>query len=401
MAETTSRGKQPPSWAEIPRDLAGKVLSLLPVHTDRVRFAAVCPQWRAAARQLTLPPPMPVLALPDGTFYSLPDGKPFRFPGLDCAGFTTACGSWLVFSRDDDCFLVDPFAGETLTLPGLSRVQLIPPDAVAKYVRIGPVSMFYPHPTWMHIIDPKKTPVINKLIVCSPNLIAAFIGSTMANCGQNSQILVCKPRASSWSVRANDECMVFEDMAFYQGKLYAIATDENLLAVNVCQDPSTSDPQVSKVEQVIAGDPFHTGFHTVVKKKLYLVESCGTLLMVHRKIFCNETDMGLVAATNEFEVFKADLKQSQWVNVTTLGDDQMLFLGRPCSRGASTSEYGIPGDQIFFLDDMMENALAEYTFDEDITSVNAYDMRTGNVSSPLPMVWEHKMITAAWLFPCD
>ncbi|TVU39233.1 hypothetical protein EJB05_12642, partial [Eragrostis curvula] len=338
MAEAT-----PPSWAEIPRDLASKVLSLLPTHADRVRFAAVCPQWRAAARQLRLPRPLPVLALPDGTIYSCPDGKPLHFPGLDLAGFKTACGNWLVFLRDEDCFLVDPFAGATVTLPALSHVRPIPPDAVARYVMFGNVAMFYPFATWMHIIEPNKIP----------------------------------------------------------GKLYAIDQDENLLVVNISEHPTTGNPQVSQIEQVIKGNPFHTTIHTAVKKKIYLVESCGTLLMVRRKVHCRVEGLGLVAGQNEFEVFKADLEQSLWVNVKTLGDDQMLFLGRPCSRAVSASQYRMSGDQIFFLDDIMENDFEEYTFEEEISSVSAYNMRTGEVSSPLPMVWNHKMITAAWLFPCD
>jgi hypothetical protein len=122
------RARQPPSWADIPRDLAGMVLRLLPSRADRVRFAAVCPQWRAAARQLPLPPPLPLLALPDGTFYSLPNGERFRFPGFGCAGYKSACcGRWLVFPRDDGCFLVDPFSGSTVVLPPLSRVRLRPP----------------------------------------------------------------------------------------------------------------------------------------------------------------------------------------------------------------------------------------------------------------------------------
>ncbi|TVU39232.1 hypothetical protein EJB05_12641 [Eragrostis curvula] len=312
MADATPCARQPPSWAEIPQDLAGKVLSLLPTHADRVRFAAVCPQWRAAARQLRVPRPLPVLALPDGAVYSLPDGKPLHFPGLDLAGFKTACGSWLVFRRDDGCFLVDPFTGTKVTLPALSCVRLIPPDAVARYIRLGIISMFHPYATWMHIIEPNKTPAINKLIMCSPNLFAALIGSTMANAAQNSQILVCRPGSSLWSVQANDRCLVFDDMALYQGKLYAIARDENLLIVNISEDPSSGDPQVSQIQQVIKGDPFDAGLNSVVKKKIYLVESCGTLLMVRRKVFCREEDVGLVAGQSEFEVFKADLEQSEW-----------------------------------------------------------------------------------------
>ncbi|CAM0871634.1 unnamed protein product [Alopecurus aequalis] len=375
-------GTTPPSWADLPEDLTRMVLCRLPAFVDHVRFAAVCPQWRAAARQHPVPRPMPLLALPDGTFYSLPDGKPFRFPDSGYAGYknATADGSWLVFPRDDGCFLVDPLAGPTKTLPPLSSIP--PSSQRSSYM-----------------------PVLNKLIFCSPNLVAAFAGSTMVQCGHNSQILVCQPGASSWSVRANDKCKLFEDMAFYQGQLYALADDENLLIVNISQDPITGDPQVSQIGQVItAGDPFHTGTNTMVKKKLYLVESHGALLMARRKVFCRMAAGERVVAEleqTEFEVFAADLEHSQWVHVKTLGDDQMLFLGRPCSRAVSASQHGMQRDQIFFLDDVMENAFQGYAFEEENTCVGVYDMGTGKVSSPLPMVWKDDMILATWLFPWE
>lgn len=199
MAEATPRAA--PSWSVIPLELAGLVLRLLPAHADRARFAAVCPQWRAAARQLPLPPPLPLLALPDGTFYSLPHSEPFRFPGFGCAGYKSACGSWLVFPRDEGCFLVDPFARATVTLPALSRVRLRPPHADLKHVPLSDV-------TWLDMKDSEKLS-ISKLFLCSSNLVAAFVGLH-----HMSQILVCQPGASSWSVRAYDKCKGFDDMAF-------------------------------------------------------------------------------------------------------------------------------------------------------------------------------------------
>lgn len=251
---------------------------LLPAYVDRARSAAVCPQWRAAARQRppALPPPLPLLALPDGSFYSLPYSKPFRFPGFGCAGYKGAAfGSWLVFPRDNGCFLVDPFAGATVRLPALSSVRLRPPNAADHYVKyqenVTPSGRCFV--TWLDIRDSKRVPTLNNLIMCSPNLVAAFVGT-----GRISQILMCQPGASSWSVRAYDPCAAFEDMAFYQGKLYALADDENRLVVNISQDSSTGNPQVSRIGQVIKGDPDHLfgawmPDDTTARKKLYLVES--------------------------------------------------------------------------------------------------------------------------------
>ncbi|ONM04713.1 Cyclopropane-fatty-acyl-phospholipid synthase [Zea mays] len=350
MAEVTPPADgQPASWSEIPRDLAGMVLCLLPAYADRARFAAVCPQWRAAARLLapSLPPALPLLALPNGIFYSLPYSKPCRFPGSGCVGYKGAAfGSWLVFPRDEGCFLVDPFAGATVTLPALSSVRLRPPNAADNYVkyqeRATPNGRHYV--TWLDIRDSKH------------------------------------------------------------GKLYALADDENLLVVDISQDQSTGDPHVCRIGQVIKGDPDHLfdawmPDDTTGRKKLYLVESCGALLMVRRKVCCRMVDDTVVAGRIcEFEVLEADLEHSQWVDVTTLGDDQMLFLGRPCSRAVSASQYGMSNDQIFFLDDVMENA-EEYAFDEENTSVNVYDMRNDEVSRPLQMVWKHEMFLATWMFP--
>jgi hypothetical protein len=396
MAEVTPRaGQLPSSWSDIPRDLAGHVLRLLPAYADRARFAAVCPQWRTAARQFSLPPPLPLLALPDGTFYSLPYGKLFRFPGFGCGDYKIAsCGSWLVFPRDDGCFLVDPFAGATVTLPALSRVRLRPPNAVAKYVTIdgGKGRRCDPYVTWMHMKDMNmfQVPMIRKLTICSPNLVAALVGMGCA-----SQILVCQPGASSWSVRANDPCNVFEDMSFYQEKLYALSNLEDLRTMNIGQHPRTGDPQVSRIGQIIRGDRIVVPDDIILKRKLYLVESRGALLMVRRTVCFREISNRMVAGESEFEVFKADFKHSRWVNVTTLGDDQMLFLGRWCSRAVSASHYGMSGDLIFFLDDVMD--VKEYAGEN--TSVSVYNMRTSEVSSPLPMAWWHKMTLATWLFP--
>ncbi|CAO2149629.1 unnamed protein product [Urochloa humidicola] len=55
----TPRSRQ---WADLPLELAGLVLGRLPTHVDRVRFGAVCPQWRSAAGQVQLPPPPPLLS---------------------------------------------------------------------------------------------------------------------------------------------------------------------------------------------------------------------------------------------------------------------------------------------------------------------------------------------------
>jgi hypothetical protein len=388
-------------------ELADLVLRLLPAYADRARFAAVCPQWRAAARQQLQPPALPLLSLPDGTFYSIPYTKPFCFPGCGFAGYQSASGNWLIFPRDDGCFLVDPFSRATVTLPALSCVRLRPPNAVTKWSEEGGAKFPHPYVIWMHINSEKLH--ISKLIMCSPNLVAALVGI-----GQISQILMCQPGASAWSVRAFDLCKGFEDMAFYQGKLYAIADDEKLLVVNISEDHSTGDPQISRIGQVMEGDPCYKCVYddyTMPCMKLYLVESRGALLMVRRKVWCRVPAPGvdgkvegeIVAGESEFEVFEADFERSRWIKVSTVGDDQVLFIGRRCSRSVPVSQYGLSGDRIFFLDDDEENRV-EYVYNEENTSFRSYDMKSGMVRSAHPAVsWKRcdEMRVAAWLFPQD
>jgi hypothetical protein len=203
----------PRSWVDLPLEVAGLVLGRLPSHADRVRFATVWPQWRSAARQVRLPPPPPLLALKNGrTFYSMPSGEPLRlrtrFPGYDDgytsfspedSDFATASGNWLVYRRMRSLLLVDPFTGATMTLPAPSSVNL--PDNKGGDSKGG-------YDSANHVGDDSEDGYdsdgsnglsmaakhfeVIKLMVCSPNLIAALFWS----CDDCNYIAVCRPGAS-------------------------------------------------------------------------------------------------------------------------------------------------------------------------------------------------------------
>ncbi|CAO2146703.1 unnamed protein product [Urochloa humidicola] len=178
----------PSSWLGIPVEIAGLVLCRLHAHIDRVRFAVVCKQWRSAAQQVALPPPLPLLALKDGsgTFYSMPRGEPLRFLGCD-DDILTVSGNWLVYNRLHCLLLVDPFSGATMTLPA-------PPIIYGPYD--GDET------------DYNMNFVLVKLIVCSPHLIAGLF-----KCGLDFWVAVCRPGDSSWS--AEKQPMWIFDIAFY------------------------------------------------------------------------------------------------------------------------------------------------------------------------------------------
>jgi len=439
MAYTTGT-----SWSDIPLDLAGRILRRLPAHVDRVRFAAVCPQWRAATRHGPLPPPLPLLLLSDSRVYSLPGSEPFHFPGS--TGYTDACGDWLVFSGEEGCFLRDPFSNATVTLPPLSRVRTrlvgtdggpvwsqapstapttmkCPPSTrcgrdgggVLKdedglspgpsltleerplHVDVGDESLDVATLAWMEMAETLKLemePKNCKLWLCSSNLIVATIYFT-----GGQRIAVCQAGATSWwSVWAENLCVSFDDMAFHQGKLYAIDFMVTLFAIDVSVDHSSGDPWISQIRNVIECPCLDIGYFLRGGHMMaYLVESRGVLLVVMRKL-CDpfdDLDGPDAAGHNEFEVFEAVLSQSQWLKATTIGNNEILFLSRRCSRSVCAPHNALPGDCIFFLEKGWDHSLCAGS-----SSCRVYSMTDGKVSNPLPTVsWEPGMVFGTWLFP--
>ncbi|PVH64888.1 hypothetical protein PAHAL_2G376400 [Panicum hallii] len=189
MAEVAQRSGPPPSWSDIPLDLAGHLLRLLPACADRARFAAVCPQWRAAAgrapgRHLLQPPLRQALPLPWLWLRRLQDRRLWQLACLPARRRLLLGRSLRGGDGGAACSVSRPAAS---------------PNAVAKYTTVeGAMGrLCHPYVTWMHLKDMENVPMIRKLILCSPNLVAAFVGIE-----RPSQILVCQPGASSWSVRA-------------------------------------------------------------------------------------------------------------------------------------------------------------------------------------------------------
>ncbi|CAN6363327.1 unnamed protein product [Urochloa humidicola] len=397
------------SWSDIPLDLAGLVLRRLPARADRVRFAAVCLQWRRAAREVPLPAPLPLLALPDGTVYSLPGTKRFRFPG--CEGYVDACGSWLAFSGEDGCFLRNPFTNATVTLPQHFRVQVQDP-----FRRAGDETGL----AWTEMEDAAEQLTIYKLVFCSPQLIAAFVRFR-----SSARVAVCQPGAASWwSVHMGHRFPKLVDMAFHRGNLYVVDCIESLFRIDISVDDRTGDPWVSRVLKDISCNPCRPNIgvdEDVTVMMLYLVELHGALLMVSRKMhgqrktpvvaagawyelaIRNDDFLRTVIPTrrNEFEVFRADFQQSKWSKVTAMGDDQVLFLRRRCSRFVRVSQEEMPGDRIVFMDkDNEDHSWCEEDGSTDSCSV--YDLRDGSISAFAPGVsWKPSSVPATWLFPQD
>ncbi|WVZ50627.1 hypothetical protein U9M48_001865 [Paspalum notatum var. saurae] len=347
------------------------------------------PQWRAAAREARplLPPPPPLLALPDGTVYSLPGSKPLRFPG--CEGYADACGNWLAFSGEDGCFLRDPFSDATLRLPQMFRV----------WTRLSSREDMEGAPEQV---------TVYKMVFCSPQLVATFIRFQ-----RSARVAVCKPGAASWwsvHMADRDSFSLSADMAFHKGKLYVVdISGDSLYTIDVSVDQRTGDPWISRVRRTISSvaclQTMGMG-QNMVLKTLYLVESEAhdVLLMVRKRVYgvYGRGKRGPTSSTFvpngriELEVFTTDLQQSKYTKVTPIGDNQVLFLRRRCSRFVRVSQDVMPGDRIVFLNNDDE----DHEVVEGLGSCSAYDMRDGSVCASAPMVsWQPGSVPATWLYP--
>ncbi|CAO2149591.1 unnamed protein product [Urochloa humidicola] len=247
----------------------------------------------------------------------------------------------------------------------------------------------------------------SKIIFCSPHLIAAIFRFREERTG----IAVCQPGATAWwSVRMDQWSPLFLDIGtcldivFHQGKLYALDCMDTLYAVDISVDHRTGDPCVSQIQEVISG---YLACHYMLSPRVlflrvpYLVESRGALLvvcrMVDRHVKPGQNSV-YAAERNRFEVFEANFGQSSWAKVTTLGDDQVLFLRQRCCRSVYVSHKEVPRDCIFFLDNDVDDH--HWHGSATSSSCSVYSMRDGKVSSALPTVsWKHGTMLATWLFP--
>jgi hypothetical protein len=237
---------------------------------------------------------------------------------------------------------------------------------------------------------------MRKLVVCPDSgLVAAILGHEYS-----AKIALFAPESAAWSwtVSSCDPWRSYADMIFFDGKLYALTHDEDLLALEVGYDEG-GQPRISSVERVIEGGDGVLKGYTWTR---YLVaRPCGGgLLMVCRIL------LEYVATTSEFLVFQADLQSPRWVKVDTLGGDEALFVGRLSSRAVRAGRHGLRGDQIFFLDDSaaIQRPRVRSGPTEDAFA-NVYDMKDGRVSCVSTVLqmqrYRVEASLATWLFRED
>lgn len=383
-------------WSDIPPELLGLVVKCLPSLADRVRLRAVCHSWRSNARLLPLPPLLPWLTLPDGAFLSIPDGEIIRMPIPEDARCCGSVDNWLFLMKSDGgCSLLNPFSEASVELPKLATVWRY--DVSNAHSGLNPILY--------------KPVVLSPLDTSPDSLVAVLI----LDDGHCSTVCICQPPIVTdvLSARSTHPLQVFDDVAFFNGKLYGLDSQDKLFVFDIDYDLGVE--LISSIKWVICcGDGMRDLPHPVTRTKIYirreyLVECCGRLLRVRRFLLSDRP--GWAGRTYKhqrtvaFDVFEAGLRGSSrgWRKINNLGG-QVLFVGRHCSKSFPAVEYnGIQGDCIYFMCDYYPSP--DRTADP-LRDSGVYNMRTRMIT---PLMPENTAVPQrhggqwrpTWIFPAD
>ncbi|KAF8412288.1 hypothetical protein HHK36_000249 [Tetracentron sinense] len=194
-------------------------------------------------------------------------------------------------------------------------------------------------------IELQEMYILKAIVSSSPSSTSDYV--VMVIHGPNIQLAFARPGDEAWTTIEETRPARYFDVIYYKEKFYAV---NSLGVVVVCdvQGPNPTDLQIiaKAPKKLLAGCP----------RKIYLVESSGTLLVVSRYVHSDEVNEVSVYQTTEFRVFKPDLSKSngKWVELKNLGD-RALFLGHSSSMSIVASDFPkCKANCIYFTDDLEE-----------------------------------------------
>ncbi|CAN6550202.1 unnamed protein product [Malus baccata var. baccata] len=300
-----------------------------------------------------------------------------RLPLIDCISVSDVCRAWSnVIGQELSCWQrrgvpwlmmcgeKDRHARTCLSILQNQDWEMVLPQAIGRYcwgsyqdwlILVKDVDCFNLEISLLNPFSRKKTDLpktwnfYHKMVLSALPSVENFV--CMLVHGQHRELAFCVHGAQSWLKHRLDG-EPFEDAVFSDGSFYLLSSDYNISQIKVtdvlaairtdddceietgCHEVKMSEDQEDEQEN-----------YTVLK---YLVESCGELLLVCRFY---STKPNAILETHDFKVYKLDFSQMAWKRVHDLGD-QVLFLGKCCSRSVSSGELGVPmTNRIYFSND--------------------------------------------------
>ncbi|KQJ91366.1 uncharacterized protein LOC112268697 [Brachypodium distachyon] len=338
-------------WSELPYDLLGMLRLRIASPRDRVRFAAVCKPWRAAALLLPAPPAAPLLLLsPRGRsgmkhLCGPNDSWVLRVPkkALYKQFLGSHDGGWVAAVNYDGLMIVNLFSGAEVVLSADQTTKL--------------ASICSPKPLPFHCVGHS----IWKIVFSGDP--ASSDGCTLAVLmGDQAHVAVCRVGCPNgeWAVQAwHGESI--QDIAFCNGDLYGLTLgSESLIKFEISmklqeQEDGGMAPVLTTMAHKLAIQrrDVPTWEHDFRAYFAYIFELHGEPAMAVRTRW---------PANREpiFRVFKlsaaADgVSEHRWAEVTSLGD-YALFLGvawskavhLPMDAGRCVAREGLERNHIYY-----------------------------------------------------
>ncbi|XP_042509294.1 putative F-box protein At4g17565 [Macadamia integrifolia] len=342
----------------IPDDIMMLIVSKLDIE-DLQCFSAVCKSWQCIAlsekkiRHLYPRTQLPWLMLssleaPVTGFFSLSHGKVLRLELTEAYGARCFGSNWgwlIMVGTMGHNFLLNPFTRVVIELPPQSTLPI-------QYDYGAFPSLLRHAPSYSHI---------NKAMLLSAPNNNKDDDCVVIAIDCNSHLAFCRIGDEVWTALG----IHFEDIIFYNGKLFGISRKFVLKIVELCLDPKVTSCNIPPPADEDLSLPTKK-----LKKSFYLVECLGELLMVIKCYFHDE--LGYLEKL-VFKIFKLDLKGGSWIKVEDLGD-QMLFIGKSTALSISARDYpGFKGNCIYytkneearFVDAFISETAAELVHLED------------------------------------
>ncbi|KAF9599860.1 hypothetical protein IFM89_001806 [Coptis chinensis] len=181
--------------------------------------------------------------------------------------------------------------------------------------------------------------------------------------GVGTPIACWTPGVRTWHRQCLQGLLGSTDVVGCNGYFYFITRDFNISMVGVKsiisamkQGEAASDASALELHHQRIEMPERPTWKPV---RLYLVESCGEVLLVCRFF---EDFEGVCRVTRTFEVFKLDVHRDRmvWTKMESLGD-RVLFIGTSDSRSFSAKELGVDiPNCIYFFNDFFTNIWTEW-----------------------------------------
>ncbi|CAL4980269.1 unnamed protein product [Urochloa decumbens] len=354
-------------WVGLQPGILGVVLRFLPCLADRTRLRSVCRQWRVGVQGYVhmLPPPLPILVLPEFKFSSLSENEelmPVRrvpVPKEVAADDPRCVGSfdgWLAGvtpskkrsdkcfrDADGECFLVNAFSRKVIRLPQLCN--------------------------WHHssAYSSKHLPVVNgcfevhfcandiyRLSHCqvvfssSPDSGAKYIVAAYSNHKGTSRIALWQPGMMLWHYWSGIDIDGPKDLVSHQRKLYVLLRHRTRLFTCELEEDDRGF-MVSHVELCLTELPRVRPYREGGAISCNMVVWCGELLLIIRHYthdFCNREVLRV-------EVFALDVNTKPYgLNEIDSFSGDCIFVGSGgCKSFPASLHDGVEGDLIYFVPD--------------------------------------------------